>query len=47
MSKSISRQQFLKYTASAGAAILLASLEGFAAERPGKKSGWLLSDAEV
>ncbi|MBS4066935.1 MAG: Gfo/Idh/MocA family oxidoreductase [Chitinophagaceae bacterium] len=30
MNESISRQQFLQYTASAGAAVLLSSLEGFA-----------------
>lgn len=37
MNKKISRQQFLKYTTSASAAVLLASLEGFASERPEKK----------
>lgn len=37
MSKTISRQQFLHYTASAGAAVLLSSLEGMALERPEKK----------
>ena len=33
----ISRQKFLQYTASAGAAMLLSSLEGFARERDDKK----------
>lgn len=33
----ISRKKFLEYTASAGAALLLSSLEGFAAERADKK----------
>jgi predicted dehydrogenase len=33
----ISRQKFLQYTASAGAAMLLSSLEGFAKERDDKK----------
>jgi predicted dehydrogenase len=37
MDKKISRQQFLQYTASASAAVLLASLEGFATETPDKK----------
>ena len=37
MSNSISRQQFLQYTAAAGAAMLLSSLEGLALERPEKK----------
>ena len=37
MNKKISRQQFLQFTASAGAAMLLTSLEGFASEKPGKK----------
>lgn len=37
MSNSISRQKFLQYTAAAGAAVLLSSLEGFALERPDKK----------
>ncbi len=37
MSNTMSRQKFLQYTASAGAAILLSSLEGFALERPEKK----------
>jgi predicted dehydrogenase len=35
--KNISRQQFLQYTATAGAAVLLSSLEGFALETPEKK----------
>ena len=33
----ISRQQFLQYTAAAGAAVLLSSLESFALETPEKK----------
>jgi predicted dehydrogenase len=37
MSNTISRQKFLQYTATAGAAVLLSSLEGFALERPEKK----------
>ena len=37
MSNTISRQKFLQYTASAGAALLLSSLEGFAMEKPEKK----------
>jgi len=37
MSNTISRQKFLQYTASAGAAVLLSSLEGFAMEKPEKK----------
>jgi predicted dehydrogenase len=37
MSNTISRQKFLQYTATAGAAVLLSSLEGFALERPDKK----------
>lgn len=37
MNEKISRQQFLQTTAMAGAAVLLSSLEGFAAERPDKK----------
>ncbi|RYY55889.1 MAG: Gfo/Idh/MocA family oxidoreductase [Chitinophagaceae bacterium] len=35
--KTLSRQQFLSYTASAGAAMLLSSLEGFATGGPAKK----------
>jgi TRAP-type uncharacterized transport system substrate-binding protein len=35
--RGISREQFLKSTAMAGAAILLSSLESFASERPDKK----------
>ncbi|MDP4262760.1 MAG: Gfo/Idh/MocA family oxidoreductase [Bacteroidota bacterium] len=37
MTNTISRQKFLQYTASAGAAVLLSSLESFASERPDKK----------
>lgn len=37
MSNKLSRQQFLQYTASAGAAVLLSSLEGFALEKREKK----------
>lgn len=37
MSNTISRQKFLQYAASAGAAVLLSSLEGFAMEKPEKK----------
>src|SRR5262245_6652374 len=37
MSNSMSRQKFLQYTAAAGAAALLSSLEGFALEAPQKK----------
>lgn len=37
MSNNISRQQFLQYTASAGAAVLLSSLESFAIETKQKK----------
>ncbi len=37
MDKEISRLQFLKYTAAAGAAALLSSLESFALSRPDKK----------
>jgi predicted dehydrogenase len=37
MKDTISRKDFLKYTAAAGAAVLLSSLEGFAAEIPEKK----------
>ena len=37
MSNAISRQKFLQYAASAGAAVLLSSLEGFAMEKPEKK----------
>jgi predicted dehydrogenase len=37
MSEKISRQKFLQYTAAAGAAVLLSSLESFAAERPQNK----------
>lgn len=37
MSSNLSRQQFLQYTASAGAAILLSSLESFALENTDKK----------
>jgi predicted dehydrogenase len=37
MSNNISRQKFLQYTAAAGAAVLLSSLEGFASETPEKK----------
>jgi predicted dehydrogenase len=37
MSNTISRQKFLQYTASTGAAVLLSSLEGFALETPEKK----------
>jgi predicted dehydrogenase len=37
MSNTISRQKFLQYTAAAGAAMLLSSLEGLALERPEKK----------
>ena len=37
MSNSISRQKFLQYTAAAGAATLLSSLEGLALETPQKK----------
>lgn len=37
MSKNMSRQKFLQYTAAAGAAALLSSLEGFALETPQKK----------
>ncbi|MFZ1527817.1 MAG: Gfo/Idh/MocA family oxidoreductase [Ferruginibacter sp.] len=33
----MSRQKFLQYTAGAGAAVLLSSLEGFASEKPDKK----------
>ena len=37
MSENISRQKFLQYTAAAGAAVLLSSLEGLAMEMPQKK----------
>lgn len=37
MSENISRQKFLQYTAAAGAAVLLSSLESLALERPEKK----------
>jgi predicted dehydrogenase len=37
MNEKISREQFLKSTAMAGAAVLLSSLESFALERPDKK----------
>ena len=37
MNKEISRQEFLKYTAAAGAAVLLSSLESFALSKPEKK----------
>ena len=37
MNKEISRQEFLKYTAAAGAAVLLSSLESFALSKPKKK----------
>jgi Predicted dehydrogenases and related proteins len=37
MSNTISRQKFLQYAASAGAAVLLSSLEGFALEKNEKK----------
>lgn len=37
MNYKLSRQQFLQFTACAGAAVLLSSLEGFAVEKPGKK----------
>ncbi len=37
MSNTISRQKFLQYTAAAGAATLLSSLEGLALEIPQKK----------
>ncbi|MFI5131339.1 MAG: Gfo/Idh/MocA family protein [Chitinophagales bacterium] len=37
MSNNISRQKFLQYTAAAGAAVLLSSLEGLALETPQKK----------
>ncbi|MFD2521465.1 Gfo/Idh/MocA family protein [Emticicia soli] len=37
MNDTLSRQKFLQYTASAGAALLLASLESFAAEKADKK----------
>ncbi len=37
MKENISREQFLKTTAMAGAALLVSSLEGWAAELPGKK----------
>ena len=37
MNNNISRQKFLQYTATAGAAVLLSSLQSFAAERPEKK----------
>jgi predicted dehydrogenase len=37
MKNTISRQKFLQYTATAGAAVLLSSLEGFALETPEKK----------
>lgn len=37
MAGKISRQQFLQYTASAGAAVLLSSLEGFAMEKKEQK----------
>ena len=37
MSDTISRQKFLQYTAAAGAAVLLSSLEGLALETPQKK----------
>lgn len=37
MNETISRQKFLQYTASAGAVVLLSSLEGFAWEKPEKK----------
>lgn len=37
MAQTLSRQDFLKYTASAGAAVLLSSLESFALERRDKK----------
>src|SRR5919206_4870093 len=37
MPENLSRQQFLKYTASAGAAVLLSSLESFAREKEEKK----------
>lgn len=37
MDKTMSRQKFLQYTAGAGAAVLLSSLEGFASEKPDKK----------
>src|SRR5215212_1962794 len=37
MSEEISRQEFLKYTAAASAAVLLSSLESFAVGKPEKK----------
>src|SRR6478672_2655958 len=37
MSNTISRQKFLQYSAAAGAAVLLSSLEGLAMETPDKK----------
>lgn len=37
MSNTVSRQKFLQYTAAAGAAVLLSSLEGLARESPQKK----------
>ncbi|MBK8142044.1 MAG: hypothetical protein IPK57_14440 [Chitinophagaceae bacterium] len=37
MADKMSRQQFLQYTSSAGAAVLLSSLEGFALEKREKK----------
>ena len=37
MKEEISRKKFLEYSASAGAAVLLSSLQGLAMERPDKK----------